>query len=228
MARFWKRWFGIRKSALSSVTEEAGSLSDGAADKFLIVGLGNPGSRYELTPHNIGFHVIDRLAERLNVRVSQRTCNALVGFGREGERKLVLAKPQTFMNLSGNAVKPLLANQELKPDRLIVVYDDFDLPWTGLRIRLRGSAGTHNGMKSLVGSLGTTEFLRVRVGIHPEHPFGDAASFVLSKFRKDDLADLAELLDYSVDAILAIVSEGAEKAMTKFNRRARGSNEEEP
>jgi PTH1 family peptidyl-tRNA hydrolase len=204
------------------------TLSSGEeANKFLIVGLGNPGNQYELTPHNLGFHAVDRLAERLNVRLTQRTANAVVGFGKYGDVSLVFAKPQTYMNLSGNAVKPLLANQGIGPDRLIVVYDDFDLPWTGLRIRLRGSAGTHNGMKSIIGSLGTGDFVRVRVGIHPEHPFGDAARFVLSKLRKADLADLAELLDYASDAVLAIVSEGAEKAMTKFNRRARGSNEEE-
>ena len=199
----------------------------GEASEFLIVGLGNPGAQYEFTPHNLGFHIVDRLAERLNVRISQRSSNALVGFGREGEHKLILAKPQTYMNLSGQAVKPLLANQGLTTDQLIVVYDDLDLPWTGLRIRLKGSAGSHNGMKSLVGSLGTGDFVRVRAGIHPEHPFGDAARFVLSKFGKNDLADLAELLDFAADAVLAIVSEGAEKAMTKFNRRARGSNEED-
>ena len=193
------------------------------AKTFLIVGLGNPGNQYELTPHNIGFHVVDRLAERLQARLSQRSSNALIGFGREGGNALILAKPQTYMNLSGTAVKPLLANRGLGADRLIVVYDDLDLPWTGLRIRLKGSAGTHNGMKSIVGS----DFVRVRAGIQPPHPYGDAARFVLAKFRKADLADLAELLDYASDAILAIVSEGAEKAMTKFNRRARGSNEEE-
>ncbi|MCZ2153515.1 MAG: aminoacyl-tRNA hydrolase [Bryobacterales bacterium] len=194
---------------------------------FLIVGLGNPGNQYELTPHNLGFHVVDRLAERLGIRVSQRSSNALVGFGRKNDSTIILAKPQTYMNLSGSAVKPLLASKGLSTADLIVVYDDLDLPWTGLRIRLKGSAGTHNGMKSIVGNLGTSDFVRVRVGIHPEHPLGDAARFVLTKFRKADLADLAELLDYASDAVLAIVSEGAEKAMAKFNRRARGLFEEE-
>lgn len=194
----------------------------------LIVGLGNPGNEYELTPHNIGFHVADRLAERLGIRISQRSSNALIGFGRVDDTALILAKPQTYMNLSGGAVKPLLAAKGLGAEDLIVVYDDLDLPWTGLRIRLKGSAGTHNGMKSIVGNLGTSDFVRVRAGIHPGHPLGDAARFVLAKFRKADLADLAELLDYASDAILAIVSEGAEKAMTKFNRRARGLMEEEP
>ncbi|MDZ7637285.1 MAG: aminoacyl-tRNA hydrolase [Bryobacterales bacterium] len=210
---------GPLESSAAALREEA--------KPFLIVGLGNPGNQYELTPHNIGFQVVDRLAERLQVRISQRSANALIGFGREGKHPLILAKPQTYMNLSGTAVKPLLANQGLSASQLIVVYDDFDLPFTGLRIRLQGSAGTHNGMKSLVGSLGTGEFVRVRLGIHPQHPFGDAARFVLAKFRKADLADVAELVDYASDAVLAIVSEGAEKAMTKFNRRARGSNEEE-
>lgn len=195
---------------------------------FLVVGLGNPGSQYEITPHNLGFHAIDRLAERLQVRVTQRSSNALVGFGNWEGHKLVLAKPQTYMNLSGNAVKPLLASQGLEADRLIVLYDDLDLPWTGLRIRLKGSAGTHNGMKSIIGCLGHSDFVRVRMGIHPGHPIGDATGFVLAKFRKAQLPDLAELLDYAVDAALAIISDGAEKAMTKFNRRARGSTEEEP
>lgn len=196
-------------------------------DPYLVVGLGNPGNQYELTPHNVGFHAIDRIAERLQVRVTQRSANALVGFGNWEGRKVVLAKPQTYMNLSGNAVKPLLASQGLGVDRLIVVYDDLDLPWTGLRIRLKGSAGTHNGMKSLVGCLGSSDFVRVRLGIHPGHPIMDAAGFVLAKFRKAQLAELAELLDYTVDAVQAIISDGAEKAMTTYNRRARGSTEEE-
>ncbi|MCW5964974.1 MAG: aminoacyl-tRNA hydrolase [Bryobacterales bacterium] len=195
---------------------------------YVVVGLGNPTAQYELTPHNLGFHAIDRIAERLQVRATQRTANALVGFGNWQGHKVVLAKPQTYMNLSGNAVKPLLAAQQAGPDRLIVLYDDLDLPWTGLRIRLKGSAGTHNGMKSIVGCLGHSDFVRVRMGIHPGHPVMDAAGFVLGKFRKPQLADLAELLDYTADAVEAILSEGAEKAMTKFNRRARGSNEEEP
>lgn len=195
---------------------------------FVVVGLGNPGTQYELTPHNLGFHAVDRLAERWGVRISQRTANSLVGFGSWQGHRVVLAKPQTFMNLSGNAVKPLLAAQQAGPDRLIVLYDDLDLPFTGLRIRLKGSAGTHNGMRSIVGCLGHVDFVRVRMGIHPGHPLMDAAGFVLGKFRKPQLADVAELLDYTADAVEAILSDGAEKAMTKFNRRARGSNEEEP
>jgi peptidyl-tRNA hydrolase, PTH1 family len=194
---------------------------------WLLAGLGNPGSRYELTPHNLGFHAIDRIAERLQIRVSQRSCNSLVGFGTLAGTKVVLAKPQTYMNLSGTAVKALLAAQQTDIGRLIVLYDDLDLPWTGLRIRLKGSAGTHNGMRSLLQCLGTNDFVRIRMGIHPGHPVMDAAGFVLSKFRQAQLADLAELLDYTADAAEAILSDGAEKAMTKFNRRARGSTEEE-
>lgn len=194
---------------------------------YVVVGLGNPGSQYELTPHNLGFHAVERIAERLGVRMTQRSHNALVGFANWLGHRVVLAKPQTFMNLSGNAVKPLLAAQEAGPDRLIVLYDDLDLPFTGLRIRLKGSAGTHNGMRSIIGCLGHSDFVRVRMGIHPGHPVMDAAGYVLGKFRKPQLADVAELLDYTADAVEAILSEGAEKAMTKFNRRARGSNEEE-
>src|SRR5690242_8904794 len=137
---------------------------------FLIVGLGNPGEEYQNTPHNLGFMVIDHLAAAHSIRVSRKENTSLVGLGAVGGKNLALAKPQTYMNLSGPAVKGLLERYELKPDRLIVVYDELDLPWGALRIRLKGSAAGHNGVKSLIGSLGTNEFTRVRLGIDPGVP----------------------------------------------------------
>src|SRR5512140_1826724 len=138
--------------------------------EFLIVGLGNPGEEYENTPHNLGFMVIDRLAESHSIRVSRKENTSLVGLGETGGKQVALAKPQTYMNLSGPAVRGLLERYELKPDRLIVVYDELDLPWGSMRIRMNGSAAGHNGVKSLIGSLGTNEFTRVRLGIDSGSP----------------------------------------------------------
>ena len=155
--------------------------------EFLIVGLGNPGEEYENTPHNLGFMVIDRLAESHAIRVSRKENTSFVGLGEIGGKRVALAKPQTYMNLSGPAVRGLLERYELKPDRLIVVYDELDLPWGSLRIRLKGSAAGHNGVKSLIGSLGTNEFTRVRMGIAPESDPGSPVKgeqFVLAPFKR--------------------------------------------
>src|SRR6266853_2282579 len=151
--------------------------------EYLIVGLGNPGAEYENTPHNLGFLVIDRLAESHGIRVSRKQNLSLVGLGAIGAKRIALAKPQTYMNLSGPAVEGLLERYGLKPDRLILVYDELALPWRELRIRPRGSDAGHNGMKSVIGSLGTNEFIRVRLGIRPaetsgDHAVGDGAKFV--------------------------------------------------
>src|SRR5882724_11062529 len=135
--------------------------------EFLIVGLGNPGSKYESTPHNLGFMVIDRLAESHAIRVSRKENIAFVGLGSIREKPVALAKPQTYMNLSGPSVKGLLERYELQSDRLILVYDELDLPWGSMKIRPKGSAAGHNGAKSVIGSIGTNEFCRVRVGIRP-------------------------------------------------------------
>src|SRR5580698_9821630 len=135
--------------------------------EFLIVGLGNPGSEYENTPHNLGFMVIDRLAESNAIRVSRKEKMSLVGLGAIKEKGVALAKPQTFMNLSGPAVKGLLEKYELQPDRLVVVYDELDLPWGSLRIKPKGSAAGHKGIGSVIGALGTNVIARVRIGIHP-------------------------------------------------------------
>ena len=194
--------------------------------EFLIVGLGNPGEEYENTPHNLGFMVIDRLAASHAIRVSRKENTSFVGLGETGGKRVALAKPQTYMNLSGPAVRGLLERYELKPDRLIVVYDELDLPWGALRIRLNGSAAGHNGVKSLIGSLGTNEFTRIRIGIHPGHPV-KGEQFVLAPFKRAQKQDVEETVGRAADAVEFIIAEGAAQAMTKYNRRAQGLKPEE-
>jgi len=194
---------------------------------FLVAGLGNPGEEYALTPHNLGFLTVDRLAERHGIRVTRRDSQALVGVGEIEGHRVMLAKPQTFMNLSGGSVAPLMAKHEIGNGRLIVIYDELDLGWAALRIKPKGSAAGHNGVKSVISSLKTDEFTRVRLGIHPGHPISDGADFVLSPFRRAQMKELDELTGYAADAVRSIIAEGVEMAMTKFNRRAPGSQTEE-
>lgn len=196
------------------------------SNTWLVVGLGNPGPQFERTPHNLGFLVVDRLAERNGIRITRPDSKALVGNGRISEADVLLAKPQTYMNLSGSSVKPLVEKHGIDPGRMVVLYDELDLPWTGVRIRPKGSAGGHHGMESLIRSLGTQEFTRVRLGIHPGHPVKDGAEFVLSQMRKAQLEELDELLDHAAAAVESIIAEGVDKSMTRFNRRARGAQEE--
>ena len=141
----------------------------------LVVGLGNPGEEYANTLHNLGFLVVDRLAGIHSIRVNRRDSRALVGIGQMGGEPVMLAKPQTFMNLSGTSVAPLMEKHGLTPADLILVYDELDLPWTALRIKKSGSSAHHNGVESVIGSLGTKDFIRVRLGIHPGHPIRDGA-----------------------------------------------------
>jgi len=194
---------------------------------FLVVGLGNPGAAYAMTPHNLGFLVVDRLAERHGIRVTRNDSRALTGLGDIQGQGVMLVKPQTYMNLSGTSIRPLMDKHSFMPDDLVVVYDELDLPWTAVKIKKKGSAAGHNGMESIIGSLGTNEFIRVRLGIHPGRPLRDGAEFVLTPFRRSQLNDLDELLGYAADAVESILAEGVEKAMTKFNRRAQGSNQED-
>lgn len=194
---------------------------------WLIVGLGNPGPEYERSYHNLGFLTIDRLAERNGIRVTRNDSKALLGLGSIGNSEVLLAKPQTFMNLSGGAVKALVDKYAVEPPNTVVVYDELDIPWTGLRIRPKGSAGGHHGIEDVIRRLGTQEFPRVRLGIHPGHQVRNGAEFVLSPIRKAQLQDLDELLDHAASATESILAEGAEKAMTRFNRRARGLTKEE-
>ncbi len=194
---------------------------------FLVVGLGNPGSKYEHTYHNLGFLALERLAERNHIRMSRSECQARVGQGLMGTETVMLAQPQTFMNLSGQAVKGLAEKYQLPAARIVVVYDELDLPWGSLRIRPKGSAAGHNGMKDILRCLGTEEIARVRLGIHPGHAVEDAAKFVLTPMKGEQRKQLDELLDNASQAVESIIAWGAEKAMAEHNRRAPGPNREE-
>jgi PTH1 family peptidyl-tRNA hydrolase len=193
---------------------------------FLVVGLGNPGEEYENTPHNLGFMVIDRLAGSHAIRVSRKENTSFVGLGDIAGKRLALAKPQTYMNLSGPAVRGLLERYGLKPDRLILVYDELDLPWGSMRIRMKGSAAGHKGVKSLIGSLGTDEFTRIRLGIDPGNPV-KGEQFVLAPFKRAQKQDVEETVNRAAEAVEFIIAEGAAQAMTKYNRRAQGLKPEE-
>lgn len=192
---------------------------------YCIAGLGNPGARYEATPHNIGFWVIDELAKRFFIHVAKRECRTLVGTGKIRDKEVVLVKPQTFMNDSGAGLSAVLKFRNLTHEDLIVVHDEFDLPWTALRIRKNGSAAGHKGVLSIIAALKTDIFTRVRVGIRPDHEV-DAATYVLAPMEREMREDVAEVVPYTADAIEAILAEGANRAMAKFNRRARGIYEE--
>ena len=185
----------------------------------LIVGLGNPGPEYAWTPHNLGFFVVDRLAERASIRVERPEAKAYIGKGRLAGQDVVLVKPQTYMNASGMAVGELVRRLEIEPADLIVVSDDVALPWGMMRIRERGSGGGHNGLESIISALGSDEFIRVRVGIRPEHPVRDLSEYVLMKLPKGDREDVLEIAAEAADAVETILADGTEKAMAKFNRR---------
>jgi PTH1 family peptidyl-tRNA hydrolase len=188
---------------------------------WLIVGLGNPGPEYAWTPHNLGFFVLDRLAEQAGARIERPEGRAFIARARLAEQDVVLAKPQTYMNLSGSAVADLLERFEGDAARLIVVFDDVALPWGMIRIRERGSAGGHNGMKSIIAALGTMEFPRVRLGVRPERPVADLAAYVLRPMRKADLETAAEMVEAAADAVGVMLRDGVPRAMAQFNRRAR-------
>jgi peptidyl-tRNA hydrolase, PTH1 family len=198
----------------------------GEFDK-LIVGLGNPGKEYEFTAHNLGFLVIDRLAERNGIKIGRKDSMAVVGQGIVAAKKVLLAKPQTFMNLSGESVQGLLVKNQMAPADLIVVYDELDLPWQSVRVRPNGSAAGHRGVDSVIHCVKTREFPRVRLGVHGGRREKDGAQIVLAKLKRAHKQELDELLDYASQAVESIIAEGVEKSMAKFNRRAQGLNEEE-
>jgi PTH1 family peptidyl-tRNA hydrolase len=193
----------------------------------LVVGLGNPGKEYESTAHNLGFLVIDRLAERSGIRVTRKDSMALVGHGTVAGKKVLLAKPQTYMNLSGESVQGLLVKNEIAPGEMILVYDELDLPWQSVRIRPNGSAAGHRGVDSVIRCVGTKDFPRVRLGVHGGRRDKDGAQIVLAKLKRAHKQELDELLDYASQAVEFIIAEGVEKSMAKYNRRAPGLNEEE-
>jgi PTH1 family peptidyl-tRNA hydrolase len=194
---------------------------------FLVAGLGNPGEEYALSPHNLGFLTIDRLAERYGIRVNRKDSKALIGVGEIDGHPAMLTKPQTFMNLSGTSLAPLMEKHSIGTDRLIVVYDELDLPWRSLKIKPNGSAAGHNGMKSVIGSLKTREIVRVRLGIHPGRKLSSGADFVLAPVKRSQREELDEFVGLAADAVRSIIAEGVAKAMTNYNRRAQGLTTED-
>jgi peptidyl-tRNA hydrolase, PTH1 family len=185
----------------------------------LIVGLGNPGPEYMWSPHNLGFLAVDEIANRASIRVERPEGKALVGKGKLAGEEIILAKPQTFMNLSGVSVRDLLERYELEPQDLLVLFDERDLPWGMIRIAERGSPGTHNGAKSVTSTIGTQEFSRLRLGCGPDHPVEDLAAYVLRPMKKAELEVAAEMIATAGDAIELLLAQGIAAAMNKYNRR---------
>lgn len=184
---------------------------------WLIVGLGNPGPEYAKMRHNLGFMLVDLLASQLQTQVKRDECRALIGRGLIDNQTVELAKPQTYMNLSGESVAGLLAKEDRSVERLIVISDDLALPYGSIRIRPRGTHGGQNGLRSIIDCLRTQDFIRLRIGIQPEHPVRDAARFVLENFTKGEAETLEKILDVSADAVRTIVTDGVDAAMAKFN-----------
>jgi peptidyl-tRNA hydrolase, PTH1 family len=191
----------------------------------LIVGRGNPGPDYEWTPHNLGFLAVDALAGRGGIRITRPESKALVGLGKVAGHEVVLAKPQTMMNLSGVSVRMLLERYEGGPAELIVLIDEADLPWGMLRIRDKGLNSTHNGLKSIISALGTDEFVRVRMGVQPEKLWGDRREYVLRIMGREERKIAEEMVAEAAGAVEMILAEGAEKAMSRFNRKASPADE---
>lgn len=185
---------------------------------FLIAGLGNPTDKYAKTRHNVGFDTIDILAERLNVKMKKTVFNALVGKAVVGGEKVLLVKPLTFMNLSGNAIKAVCRFYKINPkEELIVIYDDADLEEGRLRIRKKGSAGSHNGMKSIISMLGTEEFARIRIGIGKRPEQIDMVDYVLGHFDKETRKVMEEAFEKAADAASDIIENGMDHAMNHYN-----------
>jgi PTH1 family peptidyl-tRNA hydrolase len=192
----------------------------------LIVGLGNPGIEYQFTPHNLGFLAIDRIASDLGIEVRNRQCRALTARATIAGEQAILAKPETYMNLSGLSVRELAAEHQVDVTRdLIVIYDELDLPLGSIRIRQRGSSAGHNGMESILGALNTDEFLRIRLGIAPDRKAADGVKYVLTPFRKAQEAVVDEVLDTAAQAVEVILKEGPAAAMNRFNRKNENGEE---
>ena len=186
----------------------------------LIVGLGNPGIEYQFTPHNLGFLTIDRIAERCGVEVRNRQCRALTAKAVIGAETVLLAKPETFMNLSGLSVRELMAEHDVKPEQdLVVIQDELDFPLGTLRLQRNRSSAGHNGIESIIGAVGTQDFLRIRIGVEPDRKVADGMSYLLAPMKKAQLRVVDEMLDVAADAVEVIVKEGPAAAMNRFNRK---------
>jgi PTH1 family peptidyl-tRNA hydrolase len=184
---------------------------------WLIVGLGNPGTSYERTRHNLGFMLVDRLAREAQTQIKRDECRALIGRAVIENQTVELAKPQTYMNLSGESVSCLLSKPDRAVEKLVVISDDLALPLGTIRLRTKGTHGGQNGLRSIIDCLRTNEFIRLRIGIMPEHPISNTKNFVLENFAKGEIETVENILERSADAIRSVISEGIEKAMAKFN-----------
>lgn len=185
----------------------------------LIVGLGNPGMQYAATRHNIGFEVIDSIAETYNISVMKNKYKALIGEGNIAGEKVILMKPQTYMNLSGEAVKACMDFHKISNEDLIVIYDDISLAVGQLRIRKSGSAGGHNGIKNIIAHLGTQEFPRIKFGVGEKPAGWDLANYVLGRFSEDDMKIIGPRVGDAVKATETIINSGIEKAMNNYNKK---------
>jgi PTH1 family peptidyl-tRNA hydrolase len=186
----------------------------------LIVGLGNPGIEYQFTPHNLGFLAIDRIAEQCGVEVRNRQCRALTARAVIGSEAVLLAKPETFMNLSGVSVRELIAEYDAKPeDDLVVIQDELDFALGTVRIQRNRSSAGHNGIESIIGALGTQDFLRIRMGVAPQRKIADGMSYLLAPMRKAELKVVDEMLDVATEAVKVILTDGPAAAMNRFNRK---------
>ncbi len=187
-----------------------------ASNRWLVIGLGNPGRDYEQSRHNVGFLCVDELARRLKMRVSERGAKSLIGRARDGDRELILAKPQTMMNLSGLAAKALRAKYDIPLDRVLVIHDELDLPFGRLRIRKGGSSAGNHGLDSLIASFGSREFIRFRVGVG--RPVGNGVDYVLGPFTPSEREQLPAIIGRVADAVTSLIDLGLERAMTDFNK----------
>ena len=186
----------------------------------LIVGLGNPGIEYQFTPHNVGFLAVDRIANEHGVELRNRQCRALTAKIAVGSETVLLAKPETFMNLSGLSVRELVEKNEISPEAdLLILQDEMDFPLGTVRIHQRRSSAGHNGIESVIGALGTQDFLRVRMGVAPDWKVEDGKGYLLSPFRKAQLTVVDEMLETATQAVKMILNEGPAAAMNRFNRK---------
>ncbi len=193
---------------------------------FVIAGLGNPGRKYENTRHNMGFLVIDRIAEKSGINVNKLKFRALVGDGVISGRKVLLVKPQTYMNLSGESLREVVDYYGVEPEDVLVIYDDFDLETGALRIRKKGSAGSHNGMKSVISHLQSEDFPRIRIGIGRSGSL-DWKDFVIGKVGRDEKKSIEDAVERAAEAVVCILEKGIDAAMNKYNVRIKTSGKDE-
>ena len=188
-------------------------------DLSVIIGLGNPGPRYENTRHNVGFDTIDRLSKKHNIAITKIKHKAIIGDGNIEGRRVLLVKPQTFMNLSGESVREIVEWYKVPVKNIIIIYDDIDLPVGKIRIRPKGSAGTHNGMRSVIYQIQSEDFPRIRIGVNKPPQGWDLADFVLSKFSADERKDVEDAIENAADAVEVILKSGIDKAMNRYNNK---------